>query len=264
MAEFRRRSKDGLSDEDSKIALSLIFGSSFSFPVRQLNYGTGTTFFRARAIPRGGLNPVLDVISKVGDAWEPPPNVVRVQGRLNAINQSVLYCCPLDINLAIDEARARQNDLVAIMVYVSKRPINVALLGNFECLQISQDHGSELLYYFLNEEFSRNVLPGEEGRYSITRMIAESYFNYPGQDAWCYRSVQSPDRCNVAFLPNKSQFCLQLRGVMICEPRVLIGGNPNVKSVIDFDENSGIARYHRMGSREQMEIFPEIGPRRGR
>lgn len=255
--DFRAIAQNGISDKDCIKAVSSIFGNVFSFATETKTYEQGTTFFRARAIPSNDTINPTQIIQTVGDAWEPPSHIVKVQGRLNSINQSILYCCADDPNLAIDEARARDHTHVAIMVYKSFRPIRVAMLGNYNESTLPKDHKSNLFYSFLEEEFSRIVLPGEEGRYSITRAIADTYFNYLEQDAWCYRSVQSPEKFNVAFLPGRSKFKLGLIGVLICNLSESSIGTLSVKFVVDFDKNSGEARYHAIGSEEQKKIFPE-------
>nr|WP_240158291.1 RES family NAD+ phosphorylase [Pantoea sp. Tr-811] len=181
-----------------------------------------------------------------------------MQGRLNGVGQSTLYCCPNDFELAIDEARARDSKYIAVMVYKSVRQVKVAVLGDYEGSSLSKDEGSRMFYSFLDEEFSRLVASGEEGRYSITRAIADTYFNYPEQDAWCYRSVQSPEKFNVAFLPGKSKVNLDLIGVMICEPSKAGASSLGVKIVVDFDPETGEALYHAIGSDAQKKIFPEI------
>ncbi|TWC35065.1 RES domain-containing protein [Pseudomonas sp. SJZ079] len=258
ISDFRSCAEAGISDKGCMEAVSSIFGNMYSFAAETKQYEQGTTFFRARAIPPHDTSIPLQTIRQVGDAWEPPAHVVKVQGRINAVNQSILYCCAGDPSLAIDEARASESKHVAIMVYRSSRPINTAVLGDYENSSLPKDHRSKLFYSFLDEEFSKAVPPGSEGRYSITRAIADTFFNYPEQDAWCYRSVQSSEKFNVAFLPGKSKLCLDLLGVMICDLTVSTPGALNVKFVVDFDEVSGNARYHQIGSEEQRRIFPEI------
>lgn len=258
ISDFRIRAENGISDDSCIGEVSSIFGGSFSFPTEMRSYEEGVRFYRVRAIPSDDTVIPLRTIRQVGDAWEPPSHVITAQGRLNAIGQSVLYCCPGDPELAIDEARARDHRHVAVMVYRASRPISVATLGDYQNSGLPKDDRSRSFYTFLDDEFSRVILPGQEGRYSITRAIADTYFNYPEQDAWCYRSVQSPEKFNVAFLPGKSRDSLDLVGVMICTPGVSGAGVMQVKFVVDFDEESGEARYHHLGTEGQLRIFPEI------
>jgi len=258
ISDFRVRAESGISDDACIGEVSSIFGGAFSFATEMRSYQEGVRFYRVRAIPSDDTVFPLRTIRQVGDAWEPPSHVISAQGRLNAIGQSVLYCCPSDAELAIDEARARDHARIAVMVYRSVRSINVATLGDYQNSGLPRDNRSQAFYSFLDEEFSRVILPGQEGRYSITRAIADTYFNYPGQDAWCYRSVQSPEKFNLAFLPGKPRDSLELVGVMICEPSALGAGAMRVLCVVDFDEISGAARYHAIGSEEQVRLFPEI------
>jgi len=256
--DFQIQAENGINDEKCINAITSIFGSTFSFTTEMRSYEQGQTFYRVRALPPEDTSIPLKTIRRIEDAWEPPKQFVNTQGRLNKIGQSILYTCPGDAELAIDEARARSSKYIALIVYKSSRKINVAVLGDYANSTLPKDERSKLFYSFLNNEFSRLVQKGSEGRYSITRAIADTYFNYPEQDAWCYRSVQSPEKFNVAFLPGKAKSSLDLVGIMICE----LGASDNqyikVKLVADFDEKSGEARYHTIGSEKQKIIFPEI------
>lgn len=258
IAKFREQAVKGLSEKECVKAISTIFGNVYSFPTEMRRYPADTTFHRVRIIPEDDTEFPLRTISNLTDAWEPPPSFVKVQGRLNSVNQSILYCCPNDFNLAIDEARARSSKFIAVMVYKSKRPLNVAVIGDFAAAGFPKSDQTRLFYSFLEEEFARVADEGKEGVYSITRAIADTFFNLPEQDAWCYRSVQSPAKFNVAFLPGKPRACLNLSGVLICDLKNSRSEALNVKLVCDFDTSTGEARYHRIGSEEQKRIFPEI------
>ncbi|MGB7268140.1 MAG: RES family NAD+ phosphorylase [Albidovulum sp.] len=259
IANFRERARKGMPETELVNELTAIFGDQFQFGTEQRNYTTGTQFFRARPIPNDDTKIPLKTISKVGDAWEPPRAFVKIQGRLNAAGQSILYCCANDPDLAIDEARGRNNNHVAVIVYRSTRPIQVAVLGDYSNSNLAKDELSQVFYSFLDDEFSKFVSEGDEGIYTITRSVADTYFTYPEQDAWCYRSVQSPSKFNVAFLPGRQSSCIELTGVMICDLKASTLGNLSVKFVVDFDKITGFARYHQIGSAEQKRVFPEIG-----
>ena len=259
ISEFRRRAEAGIQDAACINEISSIFGDIYTFPVRKMKtFAPGTEFFRARPVCNDDTSIPLQTIRNVTDAWERPAKDVLRQGRLNRIGQGVLYCCPNDPHLAIDEARARGNNHVAIMVYRSVRAIKAAVLGGYENSALPKDHMAHVFFSFLEEEFGREVLSGNEQMYSITRTIADTFFNYPEQDAWYYRSVLSSQKFNTAFLPGKARECLELSGVMICD---LVASLPNllsVKVVVDFDKGTGEARYHSIGSDEQRRLFPEI------
>ena len=222
------------------------------------SYPVGTTFFRARSIPPDDKNLPLRMMRSVSDAWEPPISSVKTQGRLNKINQQVLYCCANDWSLAIQEARASSFKNVAMMRYKSIRPTSVSVIGGDAASEAILDVGSRRFYSFLEEEFSKIVDAGNEARYSISRAIAETFYTLPEQDAWCYRSVQSPSKANVAFMPGRASLCLKLEGVMICATPPEHAEALMVKYVVDFDAATGAARYHSIGSDGQKEIFPEF------
>ncbi|MCU4423214.1 RES family NAD+ phosphorylase [Acinetobacter sp. WU_MDCI_Abxb74] len=255
---FRERAKNGSVNENILYELTSIFGNRYVAPCEFRSIPNGTTFFRARGIPSNDITIPFNTVSNVGDAWEPPSEFVKYPGRLNNINQSILYCCPDDPYLAIKEARASENNFVAIMKYKAIREIIVTALGDYERSNLPKDDLTRLFYSFLDEEFAQDVKPGEESRYTITRAVADSFANLPNQDGWLYRSVQSPEKFNVAFLPNKHRECIELEGVLICDLSGSDGNNLKVISVVDFDRNDNAARYHAMGSKEQQELFPEL------
>lgn len=259
ITSFRERAVKGISEKECIETLSSIFGNFYSFPTEMRHYPPNTPFYRVRIIPEDDTILPLRTISNLNDAWEPPPSFVKSQGRLNSVNQSILYCCPGDFDLAIDEARARSSKSIAVMVYKCKKQVNVSVIGDSTAANFPQSDQTKFFYSFLEEEFARIADEGKEGVYSITRAIADTFYNLPEQDAWCYRSVQSPAKFNVAFLPGKPRTCLTLSGVMICNQKKSSSGALNVEYVCDFDASTGKARYHRIGSTEQRRIFPEIG-----
>jgi len=258
IVNFRERAKKGLNVNDCTSEISSIFGESYGFPTEPKQYEANTIFYRARVIPDNDTVLPLLTMRKVADAWEPPSKYVQTQGRLNAIGQSILYCCPNDFDLAIDEAQARNGNHVAVMVYRARKSISVSVLGDYFNSNLPKDDLSKVFFEFLDEEFSQIVASGDEGRYIITQAIADTFFNFPEQDAWCYRSVQSPTKFNVAFLPGKQSESLELSGVMICDLRLSSLGKLSVKTVVDFDQITGVARYHRIGSAQQKKLFPDL------
>jgi hypothetical protein len=256
--KFRLRAEKGIKDSEIIDEITSIFGDAYSFPVEQRHFQKGTAFFRARAISNSDNIVPLRAIRTVSDAWEPPAEYIKTQGRLNAVGQGILYCCPSDPELAIDEARARNNNHVAVMLYQAIREIKVSVIGGYQDSNLPKDDSTKRFFKFLEEEFGRLVPKGHERRYSITRAVADTFFNYPEQDAWCYRSVQYPQKFNTAFFPSQAHQSLKLRGVMICDLRGSLTGQLRVKMVVDFDEISGEARYHPIGSDIQKLLFPEI------
>jgi hypothetical protein len=95
--------------------------------------------------------------------------------------------------------------------------------------------------------------------YLLSEVIADSFFNYPDQDAWVYRSVADKTKFNCAFMPGRSRSCLKFHGVMICNSDAALRGEIVVGLVVDFDEGEGLARYHVVGSDAQRVLFPSIG-----
>ncbi|MFW1765901.1 RES domain-containing protein [Acinetobacter bereziniae] len=232
-----------------------IFGENFKVVVGLKIFPKGLNLYRARSIPDSDHFVPLKTISRVEDAWEPPAEIIKTQGRLNKVGESILYCCPNDPMLAIVEARAQGNKRVAIMNYKTTKDLTVACLGDYEHSDLPKDEGTKLFYSFLNDEFSQDIKHGEEYKYCLTQSIADSYFNYPNQDAWYYRSVQSSEKFNLAFLPGKAKSNLELIGVMICDLNRTKDGKLSVVSFVDFDHETGEAQYHLGVSEIQKKFF---------
>ncbi|MEN8319330.1 RES family NAD+ phosphorylase [Acinetobacter junii] len=255
--EFQNEPRDSLTAAECINKLIYIFGDKFSFPSECMTYPKDNLFFRVRAIPENDNIMPFSTIKSISDAWEPPAQFVRNQGRLNAPEQSILYCCPGDPFLAIKEARAEHSNFVAIMKYRAKKEIVVNVMGWFEKTTLPKDHMTQLFFSFLDKEFAVDVPYGEEYRYTLTRVIADTFYNNPYQDAWVYRSVQSKEKCNIAFPSGKSKECLELVGVMVCDLSKSTQNSLSVNYVIDFDSD-GNAQAHAIGSPDQKRIFPEI------
>jgi len=94
--EFRHRADSGIRDDECINEISSIFGDIYSFPCEMRNYAAETPFFRARLIENHDTRIPLRTINSIADAWEPPAEFVKVQGRLNSVGQGILYCCPGD------------------------------------------------------------------------------------------------------------------------------------------------------------------------
>ncbi|MGC1497687.1 MAG: RES family NAD+ phosphorylase [Sulfitobacter sp.] len=259
LEKFRTEARNNIPEPKlAEMLHSIFLEKQGTFPIRWKQFEKGTLFFRARKLPEDDRQIPLNTIAKRSDAWEPPAESVCSPGRLNKIGQAVLYTCAGDPMLAIDEARARDCSYVALMVYRAKLEIRVAIIGDYLDSGLPQDAGTAAFYSFLEEEFSQFAEPSDQNRYAITRIIAESYFTYPEQSAWCYRSVQSPDLFNTAFLPDEGQKKLELVGVLICNVPNSQEGNLKVVRVVDFDPDSGLAQFHLIGSERQKKLFPEI------
>ena len=230
---------------------------------RSAKYPMGTRFFRARTIPEDDRNLPLRSMSKVGDCWEPPAEIVDI-GRLNKRNEPLLYTVPRDPRIATEELRIHDDEFFSLIVYEAKEEINVTVIGdtpNVEGLDDDEILKSKMIQDFLRHEFVRDVGKGTEYLYKISESIAKDYFDLPPelQDAWCYPSIAANGGFNVAFRP-QTRSKLRLVGVQIAK----------VNRIQDWDFTFGVyvvagktegtddLSYFSVGSPEQHEMFPEI------
>ena len=226
------------------------------------NYPAGTRFYRVRTLPADDRNLPLRTMSKVSDCWEPPENIVSA-GRLNRDNESLLYTAPMSPFVAVEEMKIPDDKLFSLIVYEALNQINVTMIGappNIEGLDSEEVLKVKMIQDFLKHEFIRDVGVGTEYLYRISESITKDYFDlHPDfQDAWCYPSVAKKGHFNVCFRKEKRSK-LRLIGSQIASV-VREGDNYlfQAKLVSKVSVDSVNLTYHKIGSEEQQELFPEI------
>jgi hypothetical protein len=226
------------------------------------NYPAGTRFYRVRTLPADDRNLPLRTMSKVSDCWEPPENIVSA-GRLNRDNESLLYTAPMSPFVAVEEMKIPDDQLFSLIVYEALNQINVTMIGappNIEGLDSEEVLKVKMIQDFLKHEFIRDVGVGTEYLYRISESITKDYFDLPPdfQDAWCYPSVAKKGHFNVCFRKEKRSK-LRLIGSQIASV-VREGDNYlfQAKLVSKVSVDSVNLTYHKIGSEQQQELFPEI------
>lgn len=199
------------------------------------------------------------------DYWETPPCYLHNYGRLNKPHESLLYTCPIDFNLAIQETNIQIGDYFAVIKYTALQDIKVNIIGgeyDYKTLGITDRKAiviNELYNDFLKTEFSREVGKGTEYLYRTSEMIAKDLFDLPprdAQDGWAYSSVKDKTKYNVCFRPEIAHEVLEVTGAMICR----LGENRQLSPIcvaVGADSNGNIAFYP-LDSQEQKKAFPEI------
>ncbi|OLS39193.1 hypothetical protein BTR25_13530 [Bacillus sp. MRMR6] len=195
------------------------------------------------------------------DAWNPPANIIKAMGRLNKVNESLLYTAPGDPLVAIKEAKVKDGEFFSLIVYKARDEIKVNRIGNFERIeQLTELENLKLrlLINFLRDEFTKDVGQGTEYLYRVSERIAKDYFDLPpkvAQDAWLYPSVAKKESFNVCFRPELAKELLDLQGVVICR---LSDKGIESKAIANGFDDEGIFKYHAIGSQLQKQVFPEI------
>ena len=262
--QFRRSNQSEIPDEKVIDRLLEVFtdknnSNGFAFPTTPGRFEQGQSFYRVRCVqPNETIVPFKN-FSKLEDAWEPPASIVQKRGRLNLVGQPVLYTCPDDPILAINEARVVDGEYCCVIKYKASKAIETSLIGaeiDLTKYRIDTAKKVELFHDFLETEFTRDVADGLEHLYRLSHAIADTFYHRPNQDAWVYRSVVDRKKPNCAFISGRAKSCLDLVGAMIVKHNIQKLDALEVKLVVGFAE--GRAHYFKLGTVEQLELFPEL------
>jgi len=263
--DFKKISDEELFKEILKIISVKINGveKSYLFP-RFATYPANTRFYRVRTVQAEDHYIPLKAMTFEQDAWNPPVEYITRRGRLNKVNESLLYTSPMSPSVAIEEIKIKDGERFCLIVYESKSEIKVSLIGQWEDipeLTSEENLKMRIVSNFLNDEFTRDVGEGTEHLYRASERIAKDYFDLPPrlmQDAWCYPSIAVKKSVNVCFRPEIAKDLLELKGVQICtvkreEDNYLFNCNAIASG---FDDNK--FKYYTIDNPICQEIFPEI------
>jgi hypothetical protein len=174
---------------------------SFAMQANILNIPTETAFYRVRWIDptENPLNPKS--MLELGSAWMPPSERVQ-SGRVNRKGEALLYTATAPAT-ALAEARIKDGDLFALIIYQSKSSCRLNSIGlsqdNKNELNISRRAKIEALEDFLVSEFSRDSGSEREHIYLASDIITKDYYDYPETIGWSYKSVADPTGVNICF-----------------------------------------------------------------
>lgn len=261
VSDFRRLNFRQMSSaEISQAVQKVLLGSSGRslVPTSIRIYASGTTFFRVRKPLNSGTSVPMDCLLSEHDAWEPPAHVV-CPNRLNRANEPLLYTTPMNLTVAMEEARLNDGSPAAIFVYKAACDVKVNVIGDrFDEIQLNAEQRlrARLWADFLHDEFTRDAGPENEHIYRVSEAIAKDWFDLPPRDvqhAWCYPSVVSRPNWNVCFRPDLARECLRLVGALVGLRQT---DTFSVKLVATLAD--GQFHYHQLGSDVQKSIFPEI------
>ena len=129
----------------------------------------------------------------------------------------MLYTCATGCQTALSEIRAARNDTVAVSIYEVTKPVKVAVIAPNApppYLNAAQAAKQLCINDFLHDELTRQVAPGSEHLYRISRAVArECWRTSEDTDGWLYPSVKSGGE-NVGLLPDRARKKLRLISVL--------------------------------------------------
>jgi hypothetical protein len=148
------------------------------------------------SVYRVRINETPEPFENTKQLWWPPPECIKVRGRLNDVGESVFYCSDSE-NTAIIEKQPKVGDVLTVLeaelIDPNKKPL-VTELGLYEFTaksnpnyggvppefdsrqkQFMRREGisqtNPVLRHYLTNEFLKNVAPGKEHEYKTTIAI---------------------------------------------------------------------------------------------
>lgn len=206
------------SEEDIVHKL-LTLCSNVEIPINVVNWQSGTKFYRARILNNNNLNQLKQWGKS--DFWSLPENNVNKYGRLNHINESVLYLSN-DINQTLTEVRFNPREKIPVIIscFEAKQSFGSVHIGGDGPKDSSENNLSiiQSLYTdFFRSQFSKPVGMGTEYLYFLSNAIAKTFYDLPIQisKAWTYNAVDNYNFYNVAFKANISDQILDYKGSVV-------------------------------------------------
>lgn len=184
--------------------------------IKILSYDNGNgAYFMPMNVPIHGIptNSLLFRIRTIDssikcedDLWYPPSKHISKRGRLNDINESILYAAE-DIGTALGEMRIKVGQEFYLLFY--KVINNIGLIDISPCKGISSQYKEieEIVSTFLVNEFSTFVSDNENERYRVSNMIGKFFYSYQlhGLDGWIYPSAVRCGKKSIAIDVKKSK-----------------------------------------------------------
>lgn len=266
MIDFKKISNEDLVNEILKIITVNVDGikRAHLFP-RLATYPPQTRFYRVRKVESKDHNIPIEAMSIEQDAWNPPIKSIKRRGRLNKVNESLLYTSPVNRFVAIEELKIKDGERFCLIVYEARCEIKVSLIGHWDDLpELNSEENLKMriVSNFLKDEFTRDVGEGTEYLYRASERIAKDYYDLPPrdvQDAWCYPSIAVTKSVNVCFRPEVAKDLLELKGVQICNVSRQNGNYLlNCHAIAYGFDSDKKFKYYEVDSPICREIFPEI------
>lgn len=220
----------------------------------------GTVLWRARSIPADDHYLPLRTIQSDSDVWEPPAHVVFSPGRLNRVNESLLYTCLGVPMAAAHEIRLRAGERFALAKFVTTQPTKLVSIGlPFPTNGPPIDNADSLINEFMGRQFTRITNDRTDDVYHISNLVAKFNYNLPleVQDGWLYFSAQCAGALNATFKLEPAHSKLELQGIAICS----LDCEPEQIRAVCYAASSRGSRgleWHLQHSDVQKELFSEF------
>lgn len=231
----------------------------FNIPTWTYVYPSGTKFYRIRRINVNDRLLPVDCIKTKSDLWNPPESCISYYGRLNGVNESLLYVAASNIDIAIEETKLKDDDDFLLISYEAQEDVEVTIVGfhkeSAKLTALENDKYRMLTDYFKSLITTRAE---DERIYKITSNLIKQCYTIPNssQDGWVYESVALGKGHNVCFKPDRARLKLKVVGAEVC--RMDSDYKFKVKYVLG-DLNSDIKlSFHIIGSEYQKEHYPHI------
>lgn len=137
------------------------------------------------------------LIEKNENLWFPPAKDIKRMGRLNDINEPILYIAD-KISTVLKETRITAGEEFYLLFYKVTKPINLINIYPSYGNDSKYKEVEKLIGTFLTREFSRLVPDTENNRYKVSNAIGKFFFDYKhlGYDGWLYPSaVSENEKC---------------------------------------------------------------------
>lgn len=189
------------------------------------------------------------------DLWYPPANRIKKLGRLNDINEPILYIAG-DVGTALAEMRVNVGEEFYLLFYKVSSPINLVDISPSKGAYSQYPKVEEFVSNFLVDEFSTFVPETENERYRVSNIIGKYYFNYKniGQDGWIYPSAVKSGKRSIAIdsqiCKNKLKFLFVAKGRLETEtdysfeqPRILNKNDDKLYFLSELIKTEDINNY---------------------
>jgi len=128
--DFRKISDKDLFNEINKTISVNVNGIEKAILLpRFATYPARTKFYRVRGLQPEDHYIPLKAMTFESDAWNPPAQFVKTRGRLNDVNESLLYTSPINPHIAVEEMKISDEERFCLIVYESISDIKVTMIG---------------------------------------------------------------------------------------------------------------------------------------